>query len=85
MSALRIILFGFGLLAVTGCTARPDAEAELGADPAGSDFPTILPVDQILAADTGDPATTAEADAALAARVAALKARAAALRRLKTP
>jgi hypothetical protein len=68
--------------ALAACAVPPELESALGPDPAGSDYPDLLPYSEIKAVDTGDPAATAEADAALAARAAALRARAAKLKAL---
>ena len=47
------------LLVLSACTERPEVAALLGAPPAGNDFPTLLPVQQLEALDVEiDPEET---------------------------
>lgn len=85
MVSRSTFLIGAATLALGACANPPDVEAALGPDPAGSDYPALLPIEDIL----GDQPVDSEADTLaqqrLDRRVSALKSRAAALRRLPTP
>lgn len=76
---MRIVLVLAALAPLAGCAPPPEVEAALGPEPAGTAYPALVPLSDVLALDLGDAEANAEADAELAARAAALRARAAAL------
>jgi len=75
---LRPLLLAAALAALAGCSQFPAVDA-FAASRASGPPPVLLPIDQVLAADSA-PTQAAAAGETLAARAARLKARAAAMR-----
>lgn len=72
------------LAALAGCAPPPPALVGSRApEVAAADYPTLAPIDELLAA--APPAPEADPAAAVNARAAALRARAADLRAMETP
>lgn len=76
---IRTSFVCLAVLGLTACASMPEVDADLGADPPGTDYPTLLPISDLQAIDAGIPDTEVDEAAALEARADALRARAAGL------
>lgn len=85
MRMRHILCFGLLTGLLGGCANPPDVAAALGPDPVGTDYPALLPMDEILKGQSYDEIAEAQAQDDLDRRASALKSRASALRRAGTP
>lgn len=76
---VRVVTFALLCLSAA-CARAPQIDAALGPEPAGNDYPEILPFADILEADNADFAALNKDDAELEERLAALRRRASELR-----
>ena len=75
----RTLVTCLGILLIAGCSDFPEVGSDRSAQADAADYPTLLPIDTLLA--HGDGAEDSEAEIEiLRARAARLRARAAALR-----
>ncbi|WP_323784970.1 hypothetical protein [Thalassovita sp.] len=81
MRATTALFIALSLTGLTGCADFPDLDDRIEPAARQADFPALLPLEPILAANA-QSAITEDTDAALQARAGALRARAARLRQL---
>ena len=72
---LRARALPLTVLLLTACAQSPEVAAALGPDPVGTDYPDLLPWEDIAAIETGVPDSEREATLALEARAADLRRR----------
>ena len=74
---LRVFL---PLLILAGCTTAPQLDGGTSRDLERADYPTLVPIEQILGSTRADPAADQQVEDQLDARLAALQARASRLK-----